>query len=212
MDLNEQLAGMVAPHSLLETAMRRLMESGFWDETRVNRDKGRFAPKGTAGQRDLFGDELKPETPEPERFENLGGRQQNLFGKRGLPGQRHLFADAGVPDDMVAKPAEIVADSPKIGEPLKPEANRKATFRWLAREVAKANGSNWGDSPRHWIEKAKAIAGAERTPEGVHKALMNFDWMRDLDRHPMSKRDRETAEAILKALEGREFSDEIPKP
>lgn len=110
MDLNEQLAGMVAPHSSLEAAVRRLMESGLWDETKVNRDKGRFAPKGTAGSRDLFGDELKSEPPEPERFENLGGRQQSLFGKRGLPGQRHLFSDAGVPDELVAKP--VIASPP----------------------------------------------------------------------------------------------------
>lgn len=116
-----------------------------------------------------------------------------------------------------AKPAAKPA-----AEPPKPTAGeaavsgedtpkRKATFRWLAREVAAAAGSDWGDSPKHWIEKAKAIAAADKTPEGVHKALVNFDWMRDLDKHPMSKRDKETADAILKALEGREFSDEVPK-
>lgn len=44
--------------------------------------------------------------PKPAPIESTGGDQQSLFSKSGLPGQQNLFADKGVPEDMVAKPAD----------------------------------------------------------------------------------------------------------
>jgi len=41
--------------------------------------------------------------PKGEKFENLGGKQQDLFAFRGEKGQMNLFSDAGVPDELLPK-------------------------------------------------------------------------------------------------------------
>ena len=104
MTFDREIAAMLAPRSLLDAAQRRVIES-LWDESKVERENGRFARKdGIPGEGgvDLFGQPLKADRPALDPIVSLGGKQQSLFAKNGLPGQMALFADAGVPDGMVA--------------------------------------------------------------------------------------------------------------
>ena len=85
-------------------------------------------------------------------------------------------------------------------------AKRIATFRWLAREIAIENGSNWAECPKHWIEKARKAAAAVNVEEMV-AALVNFEWMvagSMTDPKWVSR-----AERLLEKVSVREFVEEV---
>jgi phage gp29-like protein len=179
-------------------AMRALVQ-----EQGAIEDGLRDAPK----QRTIDGG-TEPAKPKPATFEDTGGEQQSLFAKGGAPGQMNLFADKGVPDDMVQGGGKVEGDG--AGTSNDPTPSQETTYRWLAREVAAAVGSNWADSPKHWIEKAKKlIAASPSTPKQARDALNNFEWM---NAEPLSRQDEDRYNTVLKLLAGRHFVDEPTKP
>lgn len=48
MTFDLEIAAMLAPRSLLDAAQRRVIES-LWDESKVERERGRFAKKDGPG-------------------------------------------------------------------------------------------------------------------------------------------------------------------
>jgi hypothetical protein len=90
-----------------------------------------------------------------------------------------------------------------------PPSTTPTTYRWLAREIFKAmGGGNWNEQPlQHWTDKARRIAAAPKTAEGIHAAIVNEPWMA---KQKPSKIDELQYGKIIEAMRGRHFVDELP--
>ena len=84
---------------------------------------------------------------------------------------------------------------------------KTATYRWLARRIFEALSFGTYDCRDACIDKARKVAAAPRTIEGVHAAVVNFAWMA---RKPIDSAERKRYQRILDQMAGYQFVDELP--
>lgn len=188
--------GIISPSQFARRKPAKGQQSLQWDESEHPRDDGgQFAEKGsgpttaTAEPDEPFSLSTKPDksTPKPAEPHKDTAEQDHLFaGSDWKPGQEALF-------DLDAK-----AEKPK----------QPATYRWLGKQIFDViGGGNWNQEPRkHWEEKARKIAAAPRTIEGIHAAYVNAPWMA---KEPISKRQKVQYQAILDAMADKDFMDNL---
>lgn len=119
-----------------------------------------------------------------------------------------IAQNGGTIPPIVAKDLGIKESSNATDNPKQP-----ATFRWLAKQLFSAQGAPGGPytvaDQKHWTEKAKKlIESGAKTPQEVQDAIVNFKSMRG---QPISKAESERLQKVLDAMQGKSFSEDLPK-